>query len=331
LTVGWQQVDLSKIDATQRKWPSVGRCASATDGVPTHIFYAGAINMLFGESAAGKTWIALAIVKQEIEAGHHVVYIDFESASQSIAERLASFGLVNVGPSKLTYIEAEGPLSNEFRDALDAHLDKHKPTLMVIDSVGEAMSAEGLQGERDDEIIKWRAALSGHFAKKGLCVIEIDHVGVSWMNGGKTRALGGQRKRAGLSGISVLAQVVKGHEHVRGKTGRTKLTCTKDREGAYQQGKTFAIFEHCDDVYGKNGSVSFRPATDEDLAPSAPDEPAFMKIARAIQDNGVDQSLSIRKTVETLAALGIKTSRDTVTSALGHLNGESRLRVVSDP
>ena len=71
----WRPVDLTSVlDGTwQPPKPTVGR---RQDGLG--LFYPGKTHTVVSETEGGKTWLALAACIAEMDAGCHVVYVDFE-------------------------------------------------------------------------------------------------------------------------------------------------------------------------------------------------------------------------------------------------------------
>src|SRR5215213_3952141 len=71
----WWPRDLTAVlDGTWK--PPVPTVGCRSDGLG--LCYRGRTHAIVGESEAGKGWGALGIVRSEIEAGHHVTYLDFE-------------------------------------------------------------------------------------------------------------------------------------------------------------------------------------------------------------------------------------------------------------
>src|SRR5438105_4769231 len=106
----WKAVDLSAdwSGVAERMWPSIGYRVPLDqfgfEGARC-MFYSGAINMLFGDSAAAKSWIALAVALQEINNGKNVVFVDCESSSRSMVQRLRSIGATKETIKRFHYID----------------------------------------------------------------------------------------------------------------------------------------------------------------------------------------------------------------------------------
>src|SRR5215210_4329416 len=81
----WRPVNLTPVLTGQ--WsppePTVGR---RSDG--RGLFYAGKSHTVVSETEGGKTWLALSAVCDELAAGNHVVFIDFEDDAGGIVGRL---------------------------------------------------------------------------------------------------------------------------------------------------------------------------------------------------------------------------------------------------
>ena len=48
------------------------------DNVDIDLFYPGRINMLFGDSGGGKTWLALYVIGDLMKQGRDAILIDYE-------------------------------------------------------------------------------------------------------------------------------------------------------------------------------------------------------------------------------------------------------------
>jgi hypothetical protein len=77
--------------------PTVGR---RTDG--RGLLYAGKSHMVIGETEAGKGWFALVVSFTELDAGHHVLYVDFEDDEGTVVGRLMSLGAAPAVVATLT-------------------------------------------------------------------------------------------------------------------------------------------------------------------------------------------------------------------------------------
>lgn len=160
---GWEPVDLTAIvagllDGTiARPEPTVGEFGGGC------LFYAGRINSVHGDSTAGKTWTALVTAAQEMDRGEAVVYVDLEDAPEGVASRL----IVDLGVpadavrERFVYLHPDEPLSKAAADGLAALLAARRPSLVVVDSTGEALAIEGANPNADEEVARWFRLLPG--------------------------------------------------------------------------------------------------------------------------------------------------------------------------
>ncbi len=81
----WWPVDLGSVLAGdwRRPEPTIGK---RRDG--RGLFYKGKSHLVVGETESAKTWFTLAAAWDEILAGNHVVFIDFEDDEGTIVDRL---------------------------------------------------------------------------------------------------------------------------------------------------------------------------------------------------------------------------------------------------
>jgi hypothetical protein len=206
-----------------------------TDGVA--LFYPGTINGIHGESGLGKGWVALTAAAEQIRLGHAVVYLDLEDTLVSIASRLQIIGLtVKQITEHLIYLRPDEPTSKAGITGLVALIDEHRPTLVIIDSLGEAFGLDGIDENSDAEVAPWLRQVPRRLADAGPCVIVVDHV---------TKALdnplyqkGSGRKRGAVGGAQYFVEAVK--SLVQGGGGRLRLTTAKDRNGTHTRGAVAA-------------------------------------------------------------------------------------------
>lgn len=207
------------------------------DGIA--LFYPGRVNGLYGEPGKGKTWIALAVVAEQLAAGHAVAWIDLEEPAHGIVARLLALGVpAQTIVERFAHFAPEEPIRNAH--GLAQVLADLAPALAVIDSTGEALAVEGLGPNNDDEVARWFQTWPRWIATHtGAGVIVIDHV----VKDETTRGLwpgGSQRKKAAINGSAFMAATIA--ELGRGVEGRLKLTTSKDRQGHHRPGKRAGQF-----------------------------------------------------------------------------------------
>lgn len=234
----WAPVDLDGIiDALQagtltRPEPTVGRLEGGGA-----LFYPGRVNGLAGESGGGKTWAALACVGQELSAGNGVVYIDLEDDAAGIVSRLLDLDVDAAAiRTRFAYLHPDERLDSVSREQVELLLDSLAPSLVVIDSTGEALALDGAKPNADEEVAGWFRRLPRPIADRGPAVVILDHV--TKADGEGLWPIGSQRKRAAITGAQYMQRVVKPFS--RDTAGLAKLVCAKDRSGNYRAGQHVA-------------------------------------------------------------------------------------------
>ena len=304
----WLPVDLGPVLSGQWKpaKPTVGR---RSDNVG--IFYPGKLHTISSESEAGKTWLALVAVFEELRAGNHVCYIDFEDDEGGVVGRLLA---LQADPEwireRFHYIRPTKALSDDDVKDLATTIIGHQPTLAVIDGITEAMAMHGLNPSDNKDIVEFSNILPRKLANAGCATVCLDHVPKSTENRGRY-AIGGVHKLNGLDGA---AFTMESREPFGiGITGRSSIMIAKDRPGQLRKHgyrlknglDAFAdlIITSHDESYCE---FEIRPATErtEQFRPTI----LMAKISAALKDHG---PLSLRRII---AAVGGK--RDYVIKAL---------------
>lgn len=221
----WEPVDLAAILNGSQHDPAPETLARA-DGVC--LLYAGRIHAVSAEPESGKGWLALHACAEQLAAGEHVVYIDYEDTAVNIVARLIA---LTVDPdairSRLHYVRPEDPVTPEAVAAL-AEL---QPALVVIDGVTEALAMEGLDMASNQDVAGFYKRLARPFARAGAAVLLIDHV-VKDREARGRYAIGAQHK---LAGVDVAYKLDVAQPFGRGREGLVKITVTKDRPGHVRQ------------------------------------------------------------------------------------------------
>jgi hypothetical protein len=199
-----------------------------------HLLYAGRVNMIFGHSGHGKSWIAMAATAEVLQRGGNATYIDFEDHLSAIVNRLRALGVPDEEIGRgLSYIQPEEPWSAASQAYATQAIENHGSELVVIDSVGEAMAADNADPNADAEVTRWMQAVPRTFSRLGPAVLLIDHSAKS-RDTDKSFSAGSFRKRAAIDGVSFRVEPVKDHEPARGRLGRLSLITAKDRHGQFQ-------------------------------------------------------------------------------------------------
>lgn len=223
----WRPVDLTTVlDGTWKPpEPTVGM---RDDG--KGLLYPGKCHTVTSETEGGKTWFALCIALDEMHAGNHVLYIDFEDDEGGVVGRLLTLGAKRETIAQhFHYLRPESPLGSgiHFDDLRETVLTYH-PTLDIIDGITEAMTVHGL-----DPLNNKEAALFGHIlprklARAGAAVASLDHV-VKDKEGRGRYAIGAVHKLNALDGAAYTLE--NRNPFGIGITGRSTIRIAKDRPG----------------------------------------------------------------------------------------------------
>lgn len=237
----WSPVDLEPYLTGKLTVPDPEVCRR-NDGAC--LMYRGRVNMLFGSSESAKSWIAMAICLQEIEAGGRALYLDFEDEPVQTLNRLRLLGAVDDDlRAQFSYIRPEGPLadmqrnkwgkdqptkSGEFaQDQFDMALQSLDPDIIVADGMTALYGLHGLDANdavSTDVITSWLKRLTRNGRST---VIIIDHQAKSAEKG--SMPIGSQHKVAMVQGT--LLQVWPIKQPMPGDVGEMELVVLKDRPG----------------------------------------------------------------------------------------------------
>lgn len=211
------------------------------------------INYLFGDSGDGKSWAALCAAVQCMRAGQHVIWITYEDVNElEIVKRLRLLGVEERDLRHLSLIVATDPLTAGIQ-AIATGIRVRQTSLVVLDSIGEALGIEGIDEDRDAEFGPWARetlrtlldlAAAAH-APNGddsapnthVAVLAIDHSTKAKDN--SLYPSGTKRKRALVTGIMLRLDVVE--PFGENSVGRVKLVAAKDRSGRFRRGETVAV------------------------------------------------------------------------------------------
>jgi hypothetical protein len=206
------------------------------------LFYAGQINYLHGADGVGKSLVGLFGSIEELEAGRHVVWLDWEDPDETtIVARLLDLGVdADVILERFHYHHPETEATPAAIAEVCDLVRRLDARLVVVDSVGEALGIDGINEDKDNEVTPWFRWVLRPLAGTGAAVLPIDH-GIKsgenpfWPSGSK-------RKRAMVTGASYLVEAPRPiSKEFNG--GQLKLTCGKDRHGNYTRGKPAAIID----------------------------------------------------------------------------------------
>lgn len=232
---GWMTTDLSVV-LSEGYEPIKPTKLARVDG--PCLFYAERINALYGESGSGKSWVAMALCAEEINAGKYVAYFDLEDHAGSMAHRMMSLGVsAEALIERFLYVSPTGPWGSHAADYWVNQVQQLEIGVCVVDSTGEALSVDGKNPDKDPEVAEWFRKMPRRIARAGACVVLIDHVPKS-DEASKRFAIGSQRKLAAVDGAAYRVDVRVAP--AKGVEGFLGLSVAKDRHGNYQHGSKVA-------------------------------------------------------------------------------------------
>jgi KaiC/GvpD/RAD55 family RecA-like ATPase len=226
LGTSWAPVDLGPILAGSHT-PEVPAQLQREDG--HRLLYAGRINGLIGESESGKSWVAMHACCQAMLGGESVLFIDHEDTAAGVVGRFRALGIPDeLLAGLLTYLNPDESLGAMQRADLVLTMANAAPTLIVVDGVNAAMSAMGLDLDKNKDATLYYQQVLKALSSQGATVVTIDHVTKN-KDGRGGYAIGAQAKRAMTDGAIIEVEAVA--KFGRGQNGKIRLRVSKDRMG----------------------------------------------------------------------------------------------------
>lgn len=236
-----------------------------TDG--GSLLYPGKIHNLQAEPSAGKTWLAVILICQVLAMGGAAVYLDYEDTASGIIARLLEAGAEPAAVrARFRYVQPSGKFGVSERVELAKLIDDLNPDVVIIDTVGEALSRDGLSEDSNTDVILWTDRLPRWIARTGAAVLLLDHVAKDPEARGRW-ARGAGAKLGVIDGASYQVKVV--HPFSRQKPGSVKLIVAKDKPGGVGAiGDVVAVMNVDPKGNGERVLISLVPGGSELLAPT---------------------------------------------------------------
>lgn len=198
------------------------------------IFYAGQVNIIFGDPESGKTMIALAAIQEIAKANRRSLFIDMDhNGPASVVSRLIALGVSPAylgDPTLFRYIEPEDRM--DLLDIVDYMINAWRPAVVVVDSVGELLPLLGRKSNDPDDFTVAHSDVLKPLAHAGACVIAVDHLAKA-VDSRAQGPTGTAAKRRTPGGASIRVSIHK--QFAPGKGGSAWLTINKDRHGGLRQ------------------------------------------------------------------------------------------------
>lgn len=189
----------------------------------------GLTHLLIGKRGSGKSLVTLGIMKELIERGRRVVYLDEENGIRQQHRRLHDLGF----HPKLLSANARMAIKQGYdwskqsnREFLLEELDAFGPDLVIFDSTIDLLSDARISINDNDAVAQFYKEFFGAFEDADLTVLAHDHLPVS----GDQRAKGSGEKED-LGQIVWFGWVPTGMGFDRSTSGEFHLRNTKDRTG----------------------------------------------------------------------------------------------------
>lgn len=214
-------------------------------GIPTpkqlidSLIYENKVHWLAGHPDHGKTIVALWAAKQHMDAGGHVVWLDWEAGEAGTVEKAAAVGITAEQLDTQFHLVGFPDLqADEVGFAkIDSALKEWPSALIVFDSASKALSQAGFSENDTAEATKWTTRLILPAREAGATVIVIDHV-IKGATKATPYARGAGSK---LADTDVMWYVERIKPFDRATVGKLELTRSKDRIGCLPEAVAFEI------------------------------------------------------------------------------------------
>jgi hypothetical protein len=313
-TSTWTEIDLTPY-FTGTHEPLQPTILQRTDA--THLLYPGRLNMIFGESASGKTWIALTAATQQLNTGHHIAYIDLEDHPQTITERLTALGTKPHQANQIHYIRPETRNPDEAHHHITQLIHTHNPTLLILDSYGEALALFGIDQNDDNGVAHFTQNILRPWTRQGPAILILDHIPKN-TDAPRNYSIGSQRKRASIDGAAYRAtQTMPFSKH---QPGQITLTTAKDRGGNLATGLPAATLT----ITPTNGTLQIDVHPPETRLPNGQIERPTTLMNRVLDH------LTTRNTPLTIRQLQdeVEGKAIAITQAIHVLHTENRIKTI---
>lgn len=273
------------------------------------LLYPGKTHTISGESETLKSWLALVGCAEQLAAGHHVLWLDFEDDARSVVGRLLALGVPRVALLEgFHYARPADPLDTAATEDLRAVL-ACGPTLVVLDGVTEAMALHGRSPLDNSDVAWFYGVLPRKLAAAGPAVALIDHVVKNAGEGGRGRyAIGAQHKLAGLDGAAYIMELAQPFGH--GLHGIARIDVAKDRPGRVREhasGKRAAELHLRSEPDGSVFADLRGPSVDALTGTFRPTV-LMERVSRVLEETGDGMSATALETAVVGKAAGIRTA-----------------------
>lgn len=193
------------------------------------LLYPGKMHSFQAEPSSGKSWLGCWAVKEVLEMGGAAAYLDYEDTAVGIVGRLRNLGTSERAiAERFYYANPAGRFGPAERVQFWRAMDRMNFDLVVIDTVGEALTREGLSEDKATDYLQWTELLPRPIARTGAAVLMMDHVSKDPEQRGRW-ARGTGAKLGAIDGATYQLKVrVPFSRH---RPGRLDIVVAKDKPG----------------------------------------------------------------------------------------------------
>ena len=202
-------------------------------GVPgTCVIPPGTVVCLSGHKGGGKSWVAATWAEQEIIAGNHVLWVDFERQASGLSERFSVLRVpAHLIDGQVHYADGVLPPVDGMCADIRKWAEGGRRVLVVVDAFRglQATVAPGTSANDGDAVETVYLEVLNPLTEAGATVAVIDHLA---KNGNGT-TFGSERKE---SAADYVLRVEQAEAFSRGRSGYSCVELTKDRYGHREAG-----------------------------------------------------------------------------------------------
>lgn len=204
-----------------------------------NLLYVNRVHWLSGHPGHGKTTLAAWSATQHMQAGGHVIWLDWEGGVMPTVARMLAVGAKADEIGERFHLAAFPSISADAEGfaALAAALEDWPGALVVFDSASKALTAAGFDENNPAEATRWTTNLILPAREAGSTVIVIDHV-----TKGATKTTPYARGAGSKLADADVAWYVEATARFNRETaGRIELARHKDRDGLMPERLAFDV------------------------------------------------------------------------------------------
>jgi hypothetical protein len=208
------------------------------------LFYPGRINAISGEPGRGKTLISLYVAVTLAKEKVATLFIDLEKDLPAFLDKIRALGATKEDAAHIGYWRLTTGITKEVMTLTDRFVCDHDVSMVTIDSVGRALSRDGLTENDNDDVRRWVDRVPEAITRinGGTTVLLIDHVkkpSGGFGHGGADRYFkGAGAKLDAITGCAYNLQV--DQPFSRSQPGGARLVTIKDNAGFRYEGEVAA-------------------------------------------------------------------------------------------